>query len=66
MYKVQESCDQNVCEINKLKANKISVELYEGNNMEIGNRFRILDFQNKTLNNLITANDEYLNNVLPF
>jgi len=58
MQKVQESCDQNVYQINKLKDNKISVEMYEINNMEIGNRFRILDFQTRTLNNLITVNDE--------
>lgn len=58
MQKVQESCDQNVYQINKLKDNKISVEMYEINNMEIGNRFRILDFQTHTLKNLITCNDE--------
>lgn len=58
MQKVQEGCDQNVCEINKLKANKVGIEDYECTNLEVGSRFRVLDFQNKTLNNLITVNDE--------
>jgi len=66
MVKVQESLDQNVCELNKLKTNKVSVEDHEATDLEIGSRFRILDFNNKTLQNLLTANDEYLNNVLPF
>jgi len=58
MQKLQEECDQNVCEVNKLKSNKVAIEDFESSKLEIGSRFRILDFQNRTLNNLITVNDE--------
>lgn len=58
METVQASCDSNIAAVKNFRESKLDVIQYEKNNIEIGNRLRFLDFQSKTLNNVITCNDE--------